>query len=159
MELETRNKIVEDNLSSIDIAMRKQDRKKSNYDDYYQILSLKLIELTERFEPDRETKFSTFAYMPLRNIVTKMNIKEDKLEKACEITENLSKPEEKDGFLDYFKETLPFNEKRIIDMKLAGYNNGEILKELDLTKCQLRNLIKKIYEKARKYAEKESFVG
>lgn len=56
-----RNRLIEKYLYIAEIAAKKFVGRGVDYEDLYQVASLALVKAIERFEPDREIKFSSFA--------------------------------------------------------------------------------------------------
>lgn len=60
-DLGIRNQLIEKYLYIAEIAAKKFVGRGVDYEDLYQVASLALVKAIERFEPDREIKFSSFA--------------------------------------------------------------------------------------------------
>ena len=60
-DITIRNKIVEENLYMVDILIRRYLGKGVEKDDLYQVGALVLINVVERFDPDKGFEFSSFA--------------------------------------------------------------------------------------------------
>lgn len=56
-----RNRLIEQYLYIAEIAAKKFVGRGVDYEDLYQVASLALVKAIERFEPDREIKFSSYA--------------------------------------------------------------------------------------------------
>jgi RNA polymerase sigma-B factor len=60
-DVDIRNELIERHLYIAEIAAKKFTGRGVDYEDLYQVASLALVKAIERFDPDREIKFSSYA--------------------------------------------------------------------------------------------------
>lgn len=138
-------------------------------DDLLQIGMLSLWRCCVKFDPTKNTKFSTYAYSAIYKSMSCALVRESKkiaylvsLSKQvnseaeeCPITYedviaspvNIESQVEIDDLVDQLSFALGENTKKVIDMVRQGHRQVDIAKELDMTQAGVGKILKKFRKK------------
>lgn len=128
-------------------ALKFRPNKLTNFDDYMQAGYIGLLRAIRKYDPTRNTKFSTFSVICIRRQILKEYSKLRMYPSAFEDKqdENIKEP-----FWEVQPDYLTDIEKDVLGLRLQGYTYEQIGSKMDFTKSWaselLSSAIKKIKE-------------
>ncbi len=135
----------------ISIVNRFNPKNSTEREDYIQAGRIGLWKALNKFCPERGTKFSPYAWNPIRweiikEIKSHMKHKHFSLESSGEDAFLYHNDE---SFWELMPSSLTEKETSIIKLKLEGYNLKEISENLDIERSQVRKLFNSAVKKIR----------
>tara|TARA_R110002020_G_scaffold215614_7_gene422865 strand:- start:3460 stop:3918 length:459 start_codon:yes stop_codon:yes gene_type:complete len=131
----------------ISIVNRFNPKNTTERDDFIQAGRIGLWKALEKFCESRGTKFSPYAWNPIRWEIMKeirSAMKHKHVPLNPDNDDHIGDYVSKESFWELIPATLTSEEREVIDLRLEGYNFKEISSELDRS----RALVKKIFNSA-----------
>lgn len=136
--------LVEDNHNLIYHVCKKLHL---NLDEYYDVLALSLCKAAVKFKPDKGVTFSTFA-IKVMTMDAFSQMRKDKVRAKHTQTDFGGNGDYNDEYIDLSE--LDSLEKRVVDLKVAGYTQKEIADIIGITKSKVVRILGDIKYKLRK---------
>lgn len=112
-----------------------------NYDEFYQLLLIKLWEISKIYNPSSSISLSSFIYQRLKfyliDLFRKEQLKIDCLD-ITELNHSLTYTFKDDSFFNDFKHILNSNEYQWLLYYLRGYKQYEIAKMLNVSETTIK---------------------
>tara|TARA_R100000008_G_C3554731_1_gene152533 strand:- start:283 stop:759 length:477 start_codon:yes stop_codon:yes gene_type:complete len=128
-------------------ALKFRPNKLTNFDDYMQAGYIGLLRAIRKYDPGRNTKFSTFSVICIRRQIMK---EYSKLRMYPSAFEDKEDENVKEPFWEIQPDYLTATEKEVLGLRLQGYTYEQIGSKMDFTKSWaselLSSAIKKIKE-------------
>ena len=152
--------VIENSLWIVNTALKKQGLQ--NDEDLRQSAILYMCTCIERFDPSKNVEWSTFAYKNVYLYLKRFNKKERQNVERILLEDNLfylsdqnESPKIKDfdnsvDKLEALKNFCTIEERRCIDLKLAGYKFSEIGALMNCSVSKIMSCMRSVETKARK---------
>ena len=145
--------LVEENMGLvISIVNRFNPKNLTEIEDYIQGGRIWLWKALEKFCEDRGTKFSPYAWNPIRWEIIKeirSSMKHKHLPLNLESDDSIGTYITQESFWELVPPTLTAEEKRVIALRLEGNNFKEISSELDVNRSSVKRLFNSAIKKIR----------
>ena len=147
------DEILEENMGLvISIVNRFNPKNTTEREDYIQAGRIGLWKAIDKFCADRGTKFSPYAWNPIRWEIIK-EIRSSMKHKNSSL--NFENEEEAGAYMssESFWELVPSDltpkEREVVRLRLEGYNFKEVSEELDLNRSAIKRLFNSAVKKIR----------
>ena len=168
-------KIIIENLKLVNFVLKKMNiSNKSNYEDYYQVGVIGLINAAKMFNYDSKFSFSTYAYVCIKNEILnyikkneknylllqesfydEINIEDKIADESINIIDTIIMNETNNQLYFVLNNKLSDLERKIIKMSYGigcrEYKQVEIAKILDIQQYKVSRIKKKALEQLKKY--------
>lgn len=146
---------IENSIWVVNTALKKQGL--SNNEDMRQSAILYMCSCITRFDPNRNIKWTTFAYRNVYLFIKRTNSKERKkssiiVKEDFDELANFIVADNRDygdavGLSDCISSACSREEQVIINLKGQGFNNNEIANKLNCSTSKINGCLKRIREK------------
>ena len=119
-------------------ALKFRPNKLTNFDDYMQAGYIGLLRAIRKYDPDRNTKFSTFSVICIRRQIMK---EYSKLRMYPSAFEDKEDENIRDPFWEVQPDYLTPTEKEVLGLRLQGYTYEQIGSKMDFTKSWASELL------------------
>jgi RNA polymerase sporulation-specific sigma factor len=149
--------LIENNMGLvISIVNKFNPKNQTERDAYIQAGRIGLWKALKKFRPEMGTKFSPYAWKPIRWEIIK-EIRSQKDNKHLPLTDTSFAQKEdvslsymsQENFWEIIPSTLTDNEHRIIKLRLEGYTLKEIADSLETNRSNIRKSLEKAMRKIR----------
>lgn len=127
-------------------ALKFRPNKLTNFDDYMQAGYIGLLRAIRKFDPSRNTKFSTFSMICIRRQILK---EYNKLRLQPSSFEDQADDNIRDPFWEVEPDYLNDIEKKILSLRLKGYTYEQMGERLGFTKSWASELLSSAITKIR----------
>lgn len=116
-------------------------------DEFIQLGRIGLWKAIKKYDPSRNTEFSTIAWYYIKGEILRQITKENKRKEFCTDKFYDAESNEQERVWEYMPDSLSDQEKQIFQMKLEGYSFIEIGKTLGYSRAWATNVFKRIASK------------
>lgn len=147
------DEILEENMGLvISIVNRFNPKNTTEREDYIQAGRIGLWKAIDKFCEDRGTKFSPYAWNPIRWEIIKeirSSMKHKHRSLNFENEEEAGEYMSSESFWELVPSDLTPNEREVVRLRLEGYNFKEVSEELDLNRSAIKKLFNSAIKKIR----------